>query len=156
MGPPLRLVVSGGSGFVGRAVCRRAVQSGLRCTALSRRREDSGESGENAAGPPAAAAEQDWARSPLMEWRRGDCLEEGPGGGEITRIIQRSRERAERVAFVHTVGSLLEKSHYKEVLDPVRGLVDGLSGLAGLAGLGGPTPHLNPDPTRGFGHVWAS
>ena len=35
------------------------------------------------------------------------------------------------------MGSLLEKSHYKEVLDPVQGVVSGLSGLAGLAGLAG-------------------
>lgn len=111
---------------MGRAVCRRAVQSGLLCTSLSRRGD-----------PPASAASHAWSRSPLMEWRAGDCMDAGRGDGEVERLIQRSQENGERVAFVHTVGSLLEKSHYKSVLDPVNGMVEGLSGLAGLAGLAG-------------------
>ena len=60
------LLVVGGSGFVGSAVCRAALRHGLQVTSLSR----SGRAGTGAAASPAAA--EDWTRR--VDWQTGDVL----------------------------------------------------------------------------------
>ena len=108
-----RVLIVGGSGFVGRAVARRLVQSGVRVCAVSR-----------SGGPPATTA-ADWQRSPLIDWASLDCGDTD----QMTELI----ENFKPTAYVHTVGALLEKSHYKSVIDPLVGLAS----LAGMMGVGG-------------------
>jgi nucleoside-diphosphate-sugar epimerase len=103
-----RILITGGSGFVGRAVARRFVQNGVRVCAASR-------SGE----PPANIAD-DWCRSPLIDWAKVDCTD--------TNQMQKLINDFKPTAYVHTVGALLEKSHYRSIIDPFTNLVS----LAGI------------------------
>ena len=129
-----RVLITGGSGFVGRAVARRLVQNGTRVCAVSR-----------TGGPPSAVA-HDWCRSPLIDWACLDCTD--------TEQMQQLIQDFKPTAYVHTVGALLEKSHYKSIIEPFTGLAN----LAGLMGGGGgfsnttreeneeeATPQMTPD-----------
>ena len=92
-----RVLITGGSGFVGRAVARRLVQNGARVCAVSR-----------TGGPPSAVAD-DWCRSPLIDWACLDCTD--------TEQMQQLIQDFKPTAYVHTVGALLEKSHYKSIIE---------------------------------------
>eukprot|EP01134_Creolimax_fragrantissima_P006544 CFRG6544T1 len=87
-----RLLVIGGNGFLGQAVCRAAVQRGIPVTSLSR----SGTMPGNTA----------WMHK--VEWKKGDALEPET----YTNILE------ETTAVVHAVGSLLEDQSYKTFLKP--------------------------------------
>ena len=109
-----RVLITGGSGFVGRAVSRRLVQSGIKVISCSR------------SGAPAFHADENhWTSSPLIDWVNVDCLE----SEQMNTLI----ETYKPTAYVHAVGALLEKSNYKSVIDP-------FTSIASLAGmLGGNT-----------------
>ena len=57
-----RIVVVGGTGFVGQAICRAAVQRGLEVIGVSR-----------TSTPPANAHRHPWAAK--VRWMRGDALD---------------------------------------------------------------------------------
>lgn len=103
------VVIFGGSGFLGSAICRRAVLSGLRVISISR-----------SGAPPAGLLSQAWTRAPSMEWRQGDCLDKTSYAYTLEEIA-RLQLAKEPVAVVHSVGALLENSQYKILLDPLRG-----------------------------------
>lgn len=80
----LRLLVAGGSGYLGRQVCREAVQRGWSVTSLSRR-------GENPC--PGTALDS-------VKWVKGSATDEA--------LLQKLAADAD--AFVHSIGLLLDSS----------------------------------------------
>eukprot|EP00124_Ichthyophonus_hoferi_P000321 Ihof_evm17s11 gene=Ihof_evmTU17s11 len=86
----MKLLVVGGNGFVGRSVCKAAVQRGLEVISLSRR--------------GVAPLDAPWTKK--VDWRKGDALDPESYHG----LLQ------DTTAVVHTVGILLEGSNYKSYL----------------------------------------
>ena len=112
-----RVIITGGSGFVGRAVARRLVQNGVKVCAVSR------------TGGPPASCQDEWTRSSLIDWAQLDCTD----SEQMTKLI----EDYKPTAYVHAVGALLEKSHYKSVIDPFTSLASLASMVGGGLGGGG-------------------
>ena len=109
-----KVLITGGSGFVGRAVARRLIQSGANVCCVSR------------SGGPPATSQDEWIRSlsSLIDWAKLDCTDED----QMRKLI----EDYKPTAYVHAVGALLEGSHYKSVIDPFTSLAS----LAGMVGGG--------------------
>lgn len=84
-----RLVVVGGNGLVGSAVCRAAARAGIEVCSVSRR----------GTAPTTAA----WASA--VEWVQGDALD--PSFADKLRGA---------TAVVHTVGTLMENDGYKRLV----------------------------------------
>eukprot|EP00656_Telonema_subtile_P008717 TRINITY_DN14074_c0_g1_i5.p1 TRINITY_DN14074_c0_g1~~TRINITY_DN14074_c0_g1_i5.p1 ORF type:complete len:279 (+),score=60.20 TRINITY_DN14074_c0_g1_i5:98-934(+) len=85
-----RLFVVGGTGFIGRAICRAAVQHGAAVTSLSR------------SGAPELS--EPWMEK--VEWMKGDAL-------DATTYQDQARNST---ALVHAVGSLFADGGYKRML----------------------------------------
>eukprot|EP01066_Platyproteum_vivax_P006960 Platyproteum_vivax@DN2600_c0_g1_i1.p2 len=82
-----RILVLGGTGFVGRKVCRHAVQLGHKVTCLSRR-----------GGCPKDIAGFGWASS--VEWLKGSALD--------VSTYQEVSERSDGI--IHCIGTLIDSS----------------------------------------------
>jgi len=80
---PKRLLVIGGNGFVGREVCKYAVQNGFKVTSLSRRGE-------------CPLPNDEWLSQ--VEWKAGDALDQAT----VERFV------ASADAVVHTIGLLFD------------------------------------------------
>eukprot|EP00123_Amoebidium_parasiticum_P010282 comp20004_c0_seq1/m.24489 comp20004_c0_seq1/g.24489 ORF comp20004_c0_seq1/g.24489 comp20004_c0_seq1/m.24489 type:complete len:151 (-) comp20004_c0_seq1:414-866(-) len=85
-----KLLVVGGNGFLGSAVCKAAVQRGLQVVSLSR-------SGVSPSSAP-------WTKA--VDWQKGDALDPATYMNTLS----------DTTAVVHTVGTLLEGSGYKGML----------------------------------------
>ncbi|KAJ7235461.1 hypothetical protein B0H12DRAFT_1027424 [Mycena haematopus] len=90
-----RLVVVGGSGFVGSAVCRRALAHGFKVTSLSASGRPYRTPGGHA---PAWTAD--------VDWRTADALDPGAVAPHLK----------DAAAVVHTLGILLEDPGYKRAV----------------------------------------
>ncbi|KAF7363495.1 adenylate kinase [Mycena sanguinolenta] len=95
MPPPLHLVVVGGNGFIGSAVCRRALAKGFRVTSIS----SSGRPYRTPKGHTPAWTAQ-------VDWRTGDALDPASYAETLDGTS----------AVVHTLGTLLEDTEYKRAL----------------------------------------
>lgn len=102
------VVVFGGAGFLGSAVCRRAVLSGARVVSVSR-----------SGCPGTASASQAWVRAANMEWRSGDCLDPS-SFQDLVDEVTAAKAGGQHVSVVHAVGALLENQNYKHLLEPLR------------------------------------
>ena len=91
------LVVFGGNGLLGQAICRAAVARGFQVTSVSRRGSAPGGGG----GGRGSAA---WTQR--VTWAQGDALDPSSYRDRIT----------ERTRVVHTVGTLMENDGYKKLL----------------------------------------
>eukprot|EP00298_Acanthocystis_sp_HF-20_P025083 c36800_g1_i1.p1 GENE.c36800_g1_i1~~c36800_g1_i1.p1 ORF type:complete len:250 (+),score=126.89 c36800_g1_i1:50-799(+) len=80
------ILVVGGTGFVGKAVCRAAVQRGLRVISLSRK------------GQPVVNEEQPWMKS--VVWKRGDARD--------ATLVRSLLQEFEVKSVIHTVGTLID------------------------------------------------
>ncbi|KAI9008822.1 hypothetical protein CLU79DRAFT_776448 [Phycomyces nitens] len=116
-----KLLVVGGSGFLGQSVCQMAVRKGWETISLSRR----GEPAFNETGKPS------WAEN--VKWASGNSLEPKTFKNILDGVTD----------VVHTVGILLE-SDYKAVLqaktacDAVKGITNVLAEVAGAKDTGNP------------------
>eukprot|EP00301_Raphidiophrys_heterophryoidea_P017359 c27276_g1_i1.p1 GENE.c27276_g1_i1~~c27276_g1_i1.p1 ORF type:complete len:275 (+),score=47.59 c27276_g1_i1:38-862(+) len=81
-----RLLVVGGSGFIGRHVCRAALQRGAKVVSLSRR------------GAPSSLNEEPWMRH--VDWQKGDAIDPATTA-ELLKDCQ---------GVVHAVGRLIDDS----------------------------------------------
>eukprot|EP00047_Mylnosiga_fluctuans_P005707 m.242218 g.242218 ORF g.242218 m.242218 type:complete len:254 (-) comp13988_c0_seq1:130-891(-) len=84
-----KLLVFGGAGFIGRAVCRAAVQQGLAVTSITR------------SGVP--GCDRPWASK--VTWAAGDALEPSTYESLVDK----------NTTIVHSVGLLVENSSYKKL-----------------------------------------
>ncbi|KAJ6502494.1 NAD-binding protein [Mycena sanguinolenta] len=119
----MHLVVVGGNGFIGSAVCRRALAQGFRVTSIS----SSGRPYRTPKGHTPA-----WAAH--VDWRTGDALDPASYAQTLDGTS----------AVVHTLGTLLEDTEYKRALREG----DALSLLrAAFGNAGGRNPLAAKGPT---------
>ncbi|CAK5277397.1 unnamed protein product [Mycena citricolor] len=93
--PPARVVVFGGNGFIGSAVCRAALARGLEVTSIS----SSGRPFQTAKGHTPA-----WTSR--VSWQRGDALEHKSYAHHLDGAF----------GVVHSLGILLEDAGYKRAV----------------------------------------
>ncbi|KAL1715035.1 hypothetical protein EV715DRAFT_276154 [Schizophyllum commune] len=93
-----RILVVGGNGFLGSAVCRMALAKGMEVTSVS----SSGQPWRTPKGHTPA-----WVRR--VEWRKADVLADNRG--ELQEVLASSPPYG---AVVHTLGTLLEGGEYKQ------------------------------------------
>ncbi|ORX51254.1 NAD(P)-binding protein [Hesseltinella vesiculosa] len=126
-----KLLVVGGSGFLGQSVCRAAVNKGWQTISLSRH------------GEPVQFSHQGkphWADE--VEWAQGDSLEPASYKDVLKGVTD----------VVHTVGIILESDYKKAVNDPsVFGALCGagkvMGELVGMTDRGNP---LDPQKSKGM------
>ncbi len=99
------LLVVGGTGFLGRHICRIGVKQGLKVVSLSRK------------GAPESLGEASWLSH--VDWRAGNALDLN----DLKSIV------SEASAVIHTVGSLLDDS----IPYPIRQLYQTMKGNTGDA-----------------------
>ncbi|KAI8072570.1 hypothetical protein BC940DRAFT_292898 [Gongronella butleri] len=130
-----KLLVVGGSGFLGQSVCKAAVYKGWQTISLSRR------------GEPDQFARQgtpSWAKE--VQWAKGDSTTPATYNELLTGVTD----------IVHTVGIILESDYKQVVNDPtVFGALCGASKVLGeIAGM---TDRGNPlDPRKQTAHTYES
>lgn len=88
--PKERVLVLGGTGFLGQAVCNRAVTEGYEVTSLSRR------------GLPPTSSTAPYSSQPPIDYRQGDATKPET----IRNILQ--EENANYSAIIHCVGLLFD------------------------------------------------
>ncbi|ORZ25045.1 hypothetical protein BCR42DRAFT_578 [Absidia repens] len=122
-----KLLVVGGSGFLGQSMCKAAVQRGWETVSMSRNGEPESFTKH---GKPA------WANE--VEWARGDSLDPSSYKDVIKDVTN----------VVHTVGIILESDYKKAVNDPT--VLGALCGATKVLGeVVGMTDRGNPlDPKR--------
>ncbi|KAI0736768.1 NAD-P-binding protein [Fomitopsis betulina] len=115
-----RILVVGGNGFVGSAVCKAALARGMQVTSIS----SSGEPFKTPKGHHPA-----WVSK--VDWRAADALQPETYAHLLPQVT----------AVVHTLGTLLEDTRYKKALG--RGDIPALAGIVASNVLGG-GPSSNP------------
>eukprot|EP00053_Salpingoeca_punica_P013668 m.123641 g.123641 ORF g.123641 m.123641 type:complete len:327 (-) comp16259_c0_seq4:1343-2323(-) len=99
------LLVVGGRGMLGRAVCRAAVQRGLQVISLSRSgAPPSSEAADRAFAAGVETSSSHWMQD--VEWIKGDALKPETYKEHLARCQ----------AVVHSVGTLMENNTYKQLL----------------------------------------
>ncbi|EIN07307.1 mitochondrial protein [Punctularia strigosozonata HHB-11173 SS5] len=127
-----KVLVVGGNGFIGSAVCKAALARGMQVTSIS-------SSGKPYTTPKGHSP----AWTSKVDWRRGDAL----NPESYAHILP------EVTGVVHTLGTLLEDAEYKKAIR--EGNVFGLAGsvIGGLTGAsfggGNPLERKNEEHSRG-------
>lgn len=88
----MKILVVGGSGFVGRHICKEALQRGWHVSSLSRH------------GMPAATAGEEWIDG--VEWIKGDVFNTASYSSVLPHVD----------GAIHSLGILFENSSYKVLL----------------------------------------
>ncbi|CAI7620115.1 unnamed protein product [Penicillium glandicola] len=119
--PTKRLVVAGGSGFLGSRICKAATARGWAVTSLSRSGEPRWETVTDSPERPS------WAGS--VEWAKADILKPGSYKSHLNGAN----------AVVHTMGILLE-ADYKGVVQGRAPIISGLQRAFSTSKLGSQNP----------------
>ena len=94
-----KLIVCGGTGFLGRAICKAAIQRNSANVVASVSRRGT---------PPASEGTGSWAYDDRMEWISSVA-------SSFETVVREAPERVD--AVVCSVGALLENENYKQVLE---------------------------------------
>jgi len=116
-----RIVVAGGSGFLGSKICKSAVARGWSVTSLSRSGEPQWDTVSGFREPP------EWAG--LVEWAKADVLKPNTYKGYLKNAA----------AVIYSMGILLE-ADYKNVVQGRESLVGGLLRAFSSSQLGSQNP----------------
>lgn len=108
-----KLFVVGGTGFVGRAICERAVK-------MPREVIGSIQSFSRRGVPEALSIEDNdsaWMNSERMEWTKNSVTKENYDNSNLKNAIQESVAKGENFAVLCSVGALFENERYKTFLE---------------------------------------
>ncbi|KAF9013869.1 mitochondrial protein [Cyathus striatus] len=125
-----RILVVGGNGFIGSAVCRAALARGMQVTSIS----SSGQPYRTPKGHTPA-----WVSK--VDWQKGDALSPQSFAHLFPQVG----------GVVHTLGTLIEDGKYKRAIQhsDIPGLVGSFFESLGVGGSGNPLQNKTPEEKKG-------